>query len=107
MNATIEQCTFRPVLSGSTLVLLAELLTIFRQLNESTVECINNNKGLRFFYTENLDKMLCEAMREILRVPLQDPRFRKQFNQHFTEHPMRMLRQEGVEWLSEVLLWEK
>ena len=52
------------------------------------------------------DEMLRDASRKLLRLSLQDPRFRLKFNEYFASHPMDDVREEGQRWLSEVLVWE-
>ena len=56
--------------------------------------------------TNGIHEMQREALRNLLRLSLQDPRFRKKFNDYFSTHPLDDVRTAGQEWLREILVWE-
>ncbi|MFA6519423.1 MAG: hypothetical protein WCT41_01205 [Candidatus Paceibacterota bacterium] len=62
--------------------------------------------AVNFVCAKATDEMTQEALRKLLRVSLQDPRFRERFNEHFSKHPMQEFREEGWKWLCEILAWE-
>jgi len=58
------------------------------------------------FAVESLGEMAKEPLRSLVREPLKDPEFRKQFNEHFSKHPSPGIRGEGFDWLQEQLTFE-
>lgn len=58
------------------------------------------------FTVETLGVMVCEPLRSLLREPLQDPEFRRRFNEHFKNHPHQHLSGAGFDWLQEQLTFE-
>lgn len=47
-----------------------------------------------------------ENARSLLREPLRDQRFRKEFAEYFSKHPNENIREFGWKWLEEILVWE-
>ncbi len=92
----------RTELGEEQLILITEVLIFFHLeavLHASSFE-------MAVACSAEIERMLRETVRKLLRLNLRDPRFREAFNEYFATHPLPKIRQEGWEWLSEILAWE-
>ena len=53
-----------------------------------------------------LEETVRENVRDLLREPLRDLRFREELKEYFSRHPNETMREFGWNWLEEVLVWE-
>ncbi len=102
---TKNEMVFDISVSEDNLILLTEMLIlseIFRQdytrqnSNIITMSC-SYQFGISF----------SDTLRDLLEIPLQNSNFRKLFTEHFVKHTISLFREDGAEWLEDVLVWEK
>ncbi|MHB1163024.1 MAG: hypothetical protein ACYCZZ_00620 [Minisyncoccota bacterium] len=87
-------------LNEEQIILITEVLTLFHS------EVISSAPELGIDCSMEIQESLQVTLRSLLRLSLKSPEFRKSLNKHFSAHPLREVREEGWEWLSEILVWE-
>lgn len=84
------------------LIFIAEIMVI----THLKMNLVTPSLTVTLICSNGIAEMQKEALRNLLRLSLQDPRFRKKFNDYFSTHPLDDVRTDGQEWLREILVWE-
>lgn len=76
-------------------------------LNAQVKNCAALMEGSIDVFNGGLVERLEISLRNLLREPLRNPVFRKEFNQYFVSHASAAFRNVAVPWMDEVLVWEE
>ncbi|MHB0865770.1 MAG: hypothetical protein ACYC1Y_02625, partial [Minisyncoccota bacterium] len=87
-------------LSEEQIILITEIFALF---HSDVILC---TPKLGIDCSMEIQESLQGTLRNLLRLSLKRPAILKSLDKHFRTHPMREIREEGWEWLSEILVWE-